>query len=328
MALFHDRMPSFTLAELSVPLPESDDLFRARSAHEWSAHMSKMYERKARQPVWSPRLPGLRELFCSFLGDHSHTLSASITPLHLRLLLQPLQTLVHQHRQILNCFSEGKSPTMENAAHMQLQEVHILLQRWYGLADWYLRARGSACSVIQTSLMMFHLISLNTVTDFGAIERMARGEPYGGRTPIADLEEALFHAGQALRLAKSFARSDEQPCWWAGCIYRASLVLWCDAVMQSRIDRRSYAQAEDRFALDGLTPDQQQIGKYLTKREGTPMLTMLNGSLIGLESESAILTYCVQILGMGTRTRFNEGIAAKVSQLARRRELSHLHCGL
>lgn len=327
MALFHDRIPSFTIAELSAPLPEDDKLFRARSAHEWSVHVNKTYEWKSRQQFGGARMPGLRELFCLFFGDSMHTLSDSMTPLHLRLLLQPLLTLVHQHRQILNCFSEVKIPAMENAVHMQLQEVHSLLQRWYGLADGYLRVHGPPCAVMQTSLMMFHLISLNAVTDFGAIERMARGEHYGNTTPIARLEEALFHAGQTLRVAKSFARPAEQPSWWAGCIYRAGLVLWCDSVLQSRINGRSYQQSDDCFALDGLTPDQQQIGRFRTTREGTPMLTMLNGSLISLRSDSDILKYCVQVLGVGTRTRFNEGIAAKISQLAKRREMPHLHCG-
>ncbi|MGG6498065.1 UNVERIFIED_CONTAM: hypothetical protein NY603_34585, partial [Bacteroidetes bacterium 56_B9] len=51
----------------------------------------------------------LRDLFRHFLDDEMIPLGIEMTPLQLRLLLHPLQALVHQYSQLLTCFSESRS---------------------------------------------------------------------------------------------------------------------------------------------------------------------------------------------------------------------------
>ncbi|KAK0890417.1 hypothetical protein LTR02_014731 [Friedmanniomyces endolithicus] len=337
MSLFHDTAPLFSVTEFAAPMPDTDRLWHAKSAAEWSSIFEQVHEFSGGfSSVGSGARPlSLRDLFRHFLDDEMIPLGIEMTPLQMRLLLHPLQSLVCQYSQLLSCFSDtlGKrtqSPRAMTAAstRVRLEEVQSLLQRWFDLAERYLKA-NPMCALMQTNLIVFHLISLNAVTDFPEIERLARRESVDGtyqqlvwrhKRCIADVEEAVFHCGQVFRLVRSMPRGI-RPSWWAAAIYRVGLILWTDSLLQkdaaSPNANGMFPVSGPSFAIDALPADHPLIVRYLTKREGLPCVTKRDGSSMPIDQAFAMLQHCVEVIDEGAGTRFSDGIRAKLDRLSR-----------
>ncbi|KAI5361129.1 hypothetical protein Slin15195_G122420 [Septoria linicola] len=340
LALFHDTIPLFAVSELAAPMPDADRLWQAKSATEWSSIFEQVHEFSGGySSVGSGARPlSLRDLFRHFLDDEMIPLGIEMTPLQLRLLLHPLQALVCQHSQLLSCFSDARSARTQHqtrtvsasSTRHRLEEVQSLLGRWFDLAERYLRA-NPICAMMQTNLVVFHLISLNAVTNFPEIERLARRENFDGtyqqlvwthKRCIHDVEEAIYHCGQMLRIVRSMPRSIRPP-WWAGAIYRAGLVLWTDSLTHKeqsspRNNSGMFPSVPGpSFAIDALTADHPLIVRYLTKREGVPCVTRRDGTQMGLDRAYPVLQHCIEVIDEGISNRFSDGIRSKIDKLAR-----------
>ena len=337
MSLFNDTAPLFSVTEFAAPMPDADRLWHAKSAAEWSSIFEQVHEFSGGySSVGSGARPlSLRDLFRHFLDDEMIPLGIEMTPLQLRLLLHPLQSLVCQYSQLLSCFSDAMSkrspsPRAMTAAstRTRLEEVQSLLQRWFDLAERYLKV-NPICPLMQTNLMIFHLISLNAVTNFPEIERLARRENYDGtyqqlvwthKRCITDVEEAVFHCGQVFRLVRSMPRGIRPP-WWAGAIYRVGLILWTDSLLQKETGSPGnggmLSVPGPSFAIDALPADHPLIVRYLTKREGVPCVTKRGGSQMSIDQAFLVLQHCVEVIDEGAATRFSDGIRAKLERLAR-----------
>ena len=57
--------------------------------------------------------------------------------------------------------------------------------------------------------------------------------------------------------------------------------------------------------------------RYLTKREGTPMLTKRDGTQMAIDNPFGVLFHCVDVIAEGVSTRFSDGIRAKLGRLAK-----------
>ncbi|KAF2429557.1 transcription factor Cmr1 [Tothia fuscella] len=335
VSLFRDTAPLFNVTEFGAPMPDADRLWHAKTGMEWSATFEQVHQlSNGYSSIGSGARPlSLRELFRHFLDDEIMSLGIELTPLHLRLLLHPLQSLVCQYCQLLSCFSDNlgarqrtKSVTAAST-RCRLEEVQALLQRWYDLADRYIKS-NPGCAMMQSSLTIFHLISLNAVTNFPEVERLARKEGFDGsyqqlmwihKRCISDVEEATFHAGQVLRLVRSMPLNIRPP-WWAGAIYRVALVLWTDSLTHTESISPAtglFPVPGPSFAVDSLAPDHPLIIRYLQKREGVPTLTKQGGSQIPLDHAFTILSHCVEVIDEGISTRFSDGIRNKLERLAR-----------
>ncbi|PIA91701.1 hypothetical protein CB0940_09637 [Cercospora beticola] len=339
LALFHDTAPLFAVSEFAVPMPDADRLWQAKSAAEWSSIFEQVHEFSGGySSVGSGARPlSLRDLFRHFLDDEMIPLGIEMTPLQLRLLLHPLQALVHQYSQLLTCFSESRSSRNQSqpravsasTTRNRLEEVQSLLGRWFDLAERYLRA-NPMCAVMQTNLVVFHLISLNAATNFPEIERLARRENFDGtyqqlvwthKRCIHDVEEAIYHCGQILRIVRSMPRTVRPP-WWAGAIYRAGLVLWTDSLTHKeqsspRNNGMFPSVPGPSFAIDALPADHPLIIRYLTKREGVPCVTKRDGSQMSLDRAYPVLQHCIEVIDEGASNRFSDGIRSKIDKLAR-----------
>lgn len=340
MALFHDTAPLFTVSEFAAPMPDADRLWQAKSAVEWSSVFEQVHEFSGGySSVGSGARPSsLRDLFRHFLDDEMVPLGIEMTPLHLRLLLHPLQSLVCQYSQLLGCFSESRSSRTQgqtravsaSSTRHRLEEVQSLLGRWFDLAERYLRA-NPLCPMMQTNLIIFHLISLNAVTNFPEIEKLARRENFDGtyqqlvwthKRCIHDVEEAIYHCGQVLRIVRSMSGGTRPP-WWAGAIYRAGLVLWTDSLTHKEQSSPHNNNGMfpsvpgPSFAIDAFTADHPLIVRYLTKREGVPCVTKRDGSQMSLDRAYPVLQHCVELIDEGTSNRFSDGIRSKIDKLAR-----------
>ena len=263
-------------------------------------------------------------------------LGIEMTPLQMRLLLHPLQSLVCQYSQLLSCFSESMSSRNKSvraltaaSTRARLEEVQTLLQRWFDLAERYLKA-NPMCAMMQTNLVLFHLISLNAVTNFPEIEKLARRENTDGsfqqlmwvhKRCISDVEEAVFHCGQVLRLVRSMPRGIRPP-WWSAAIYRAALILWTDSLshngnQSSPANGGMFPVPGPSFAIDALPSDHPLIVRYLTKREGVPCVTKRDGSQQGIDRSYPILQHCVEVIDEGASSRLSDGIRSKLDRLSR-----------
>jgi hypothetical protein len=335
LSLFHDTAPLFSVTEFGAPMPDADRLWQAKSAQEWSEVFNQVHEFSGGySSVGSGARPlSLRDLFRLFLDDEIIPQNIALTPLHLRLLLHPLQSLVCQYCQLLSCFSDTMASRSRHRAvtaastRVRLEEVQALLQRWYDLADRYNKA-NPMCAMMQANLVLFHLVSLNAVTNFPEIERLARREGFDGtyqqllwihKRCIADVEEAIFHCGQVFRLVRSMPRGIRPP-WWPGAVYRVALILWTDSLTHNENLSPSngvFPPSSVTFAVDGLPAEHPLIVRYMGKREGIPTLTKRDGTQMAMDNAFTVLTHCIDVVDEGVATRFSDGIRGKLEKLAR-----------
>ena len=339
MSLFHDTAPLFSVTEFGAHMPDSDRLWQAQTAAEWSEVFNQVHEFSNGYPsVGSGARPiSLRDLFRHFLDDGiviQDVQEIHLTPMHLRLLLHPLQTLVCQYCQLLSCFSDSIASRSRNRAltaastRVRLEEVQALLGRWFDLAKRYMKS-NPVCPMMQANLVMFHLISMNAVTNFPEIERLARREGVDGSYQqmlwmhnkcVSDAQEAVVHAGQVLRLVREMPRGIRPP-WWPGAVYRAALVMWTHSLAHNESfspnQQRQYQPPTATFAVDRLPSDHQMILRYLSRKEGTPTMTKLDGSPVPLDNGFGVLSHCIDVIDEGVATRFSDGIRSKLEKLAR-----------
>lgn len=336
LALFHDTAPLFSVTEFGAPMPDADRLWQAKSAMEWSTTFEQVHEfSSGYSSVGSGARPlSLRDLFRHFLDDEMMAMGIEMTPLQMRLLLHPLQSMVCHYSQLMSCFSDSlasrnKTRTVTSAStRCRLEEVQSLLQRWYDLAERYLKV-NPPCAMMQANLVMFHLISLNAVTNFPEIEKLARREAFDGsyqqlvwihKRCIADVEEAVFHCGQILRTVRSMPRSVRPP-WWAGAVYRAALILWTDSLTNKEPPTPNsngmFPVPGPSFAVDALPADHPLIIRYLSKREGQPFLSKRDGSQVPMDHAFTVLTHCIEVIDEGAANRFTDGIRTKLDRLMR-----------
>ena len=248
LGLFHDTAPMLAISELQCPLPGPESLWMATSVDEWSSNTQKIYaggNTVNPQMLGAPPIsPSLCDLFQDFLQDNLGRRQNILTPVHMRLLLHPLQSLLCHIRQMLSCFSDAISSrcspsrgATKESTQLRLEEVQALLQKWYELS-MALQKANPGCHTTRCNLVLYHLISLNAVTNFPEIERLARREAFDGsywdlavrhKRCVSNREESIFHSGQVMRLVRSMPR-DQRPSWWSAAIYRATLILWIDSV--------------------------------------------------------------------------------------------------
>jgi len=341
LALFHDTAPLSSVAECTIPMPDADRLWHAKKVFEWSSIFEEVHEFSGGySSIGSGARPlSLRDLFRHFLDEEILSHGIEMTPLQLRLLLYPIQSLCFNVCELLRCFSDpfkrrhDSRPITTESTRKHLQQVQALRRQWFNLAERYLEA-NAICLTMQINLVIFHLISLNAVTDFYEVEKLARRETIETtyvrlictyKRCIADAGEAVFHCGQVLRLIRMLPRGIRPP-WWSAAIYRVALILWANATMQAETTTSSDALGPPPgpfFAIDDLQADHPMIVQYLTKQEGMPCVTKLDGSQIEIVHATLVVQHCIEVIDEGAATRFTDGIRAKLEKVARIHRTDH-----
>ncbi|KAF2456248.1 hypothetical protein BDY21DRAFT_58967 [Lineolata rhizophorae] len=330
LSLFHDMPPRLAITELNAAMPDVDALWTARSASSWSKLFDSVYGKSHAETACSPI--SLYELFRRFMNQESYSpLLPEPSALQLRLLLHPLQGLVCHLHQCLASLADGESRRQSQRLVTQLEEVRALLGRWYTLySNGGLMSKDvEECSPVGCStLVMFHLISLNTTTYFPDVERLARGEISTAKFrqtslgSIRSMEEAVpqmrFHCGQVIRLLRMLP-GRSRPQWWAAALYRVALILWAAAVVSDPLASDHPAMkyiGNDRFPIDAVEPEHPSIVRYLGCREGVATLSKRDGASVSLDSSTSVLSHCLDFLDEEVMaTRFTDGIRARLSRL-------------
>ncbi|KAI1389458.1 uncharacterized protein F4822DRAFT_398405 [Hypoxylon trugodes] len=334
LSLFHDTAPMLSTSELCAPLPGPELLWMSANAEQWIAAVQSIYGCTTNvnpQLLSTPSLtPSLYDLFQELLNDSLARRQGTLTPHQLRLLLHPLQACLYHIRQMLSCFPDVMSPrrlsnrgAIRNSYETRLNEIQGLLQKWYELTITYYKAHPT-CAISKTNLVLYHLISLNAITNFPEIERLARRDDFDGsywelslrhKRCIYQREEAIFHCGQVYRLLRSMPR-DRRPSWWSAGVYRATLILWTDSI--SRLDPNFQKRDElgSPVAIDQVTPEDPAVIAYLWKEDGVPVLTrQRDGVSATLEKPTDVLEYAIKTLEDGVSSRLSDGIRRKLIAL-------------
>ncbi|KAH7374165.1 hypothetical protein BKA64DRAFT_688802 [Cadophora sp. MPI-SDFR-AT-0126] len=341
LSLFHDTAPILSITELETPMPGSEQLWLAKDSAEWFVALQHQQTSTSGNGTdWInfdslvvPQ-PSLYDLFQDMLHDNINRRYDKLSPLQLKLLLHPLQSLLCHLRQVLSCFSDffgsrrGTRTITKASTLLRLEEVQSLLQNWYELCLAHTKTTPS-CPVTHANLVFYHLISLNALTSFPEIERLARKEYFDGSSRELSLrhkrcihqpEEATIHCGQIIRLICSMPR-EGRPHWWSAALYRAALILWVDSL--SRIDQNAQRMEKgEPFAIDSVMPDDPAIVSYLWSGEGIPVLTNEEGRHFKLSPEE-ILNHCIELLDQGVALRVSNGIKRKLQELARNWRLEY-----
>ncbi|KAM0279233.1 hypothetical protein ACHAQH_004690 [Verticillium albo-atrum] len=364
LSLFHDTPPMLAITDLQCPLPSPEALWMSSSSEQWQANVQNIYgppTSSSSQGATPSLTPSLHDLFQDFLHDNLARRQPSLSPHQLRLLLHPLQALLCHLRQMLSCFPDvlpsqhqASSTVTKSTTLQRLEEVQALLQKWYELTVVIHKANPN-CETTRCNLVLFHVISLNAVSNFPEVERLARREGLEGslwelsmrhKRCIFNREEAVFHCGQTMRLVRAMPL-DRRPCWWSAAVYRAALVLWADTVttldpnfqtaqqqMQSGSSSpaSSHAQEQRRpesiaptslnlnasiVVIDKVTPEDPSLIGYLwSGGEGTAMVTRRDGQTIGLDNATNVLEYGIGIINEGFTCRIGDGIKRKLASLS------------
>ena len=324
-----DVAPIMSISSLMTIMPDMDVLWRAKTSREWL----EGYERVNGTP-YKPRM-ALCDLFRFFLDGSLGNPNVQLSPIQLRLLLHPLQSLTIHLRQFLRSFPEGSSNRKgsramnKSALRSRFEEVQSLLKQWYALARRCPGDLADDCVATSANLIVYHLISLNTVICLPETEKFASSEPGSDSLRHAswlqascteNAEEIFFHCGQTLRFLRLIPE-EVRPPWWPAAVYRAALASWMTSMANAEARNLLSSlsrEANQHFALDSLAPEHPSLMRYLNSGEGQPMFTKGDGTMISLEEPRNILPYYVEMLSEQQTTSFKEGIQSKLARLAER----------
>ncbi|KAI1199648.1 hypothetical protein F5X97DRAFT_332514 [Nemania serpens] len=328
ISLFHDTAPLLAVSDLCASLPGPEQLWTSADPTQWSAVMQSMLNYSpisTPQPV--PSTPSLYTLYQQFVcSDADSTQLTSLTPHRLRLLLHPLQTLLW-HLQEMTFYSSDTSimsamaPTSANKppAINHQEEAQSLLQKWQKLSHLYLEANPT-CVATMANLVLFHLISLNSLTNFSAIERLARRDdfpwepaPQRGQY-IYRIEETIYHCGQVIRLVRTMP-ADRRPVWWSAAVYRAMLILWAHSLLPPDPTVSLGPDSQPPVVIDHVTLGSPDLYAYMWENTGIPVLSGPNGSTMSIDKPLDILNYAINLIQEGLSTRFSDGLIRKLIAL-------------
>jgi len=334
ISLFHDTTPKLSITNLNAALPDLDTLWHSRSAEEWARAWETIYFSLDFNLHSNP--PSLRETFQKFVNREAWILKFDFSPTQLRLFLHPLQALICNLHQCLNCFSDsGNNRQSQQRLMTQLEEVQSLLQQWYVLCSRSIQKSEAFDLNTSVNLIAYHLISLNTITSFPDIERLARDEmqqadfkqSFWARVRCVDeAPQIWFHCGQVLRLVRAIPESNK-PLWCPMAIYRVALIIWATSIANANVQSPSESinavvamgSSEDTFMIDGLKPEHTSIVRYLRYQEGVPVLSNKDGGLVSLKIPENLLRHCLEVLSEEeSTTRLKNGIKSRIERLIRR----------
>ena len=130
ISLFSDTPPLLSVVNLNAPMPDSETMWQASSALEWFQEVEKNHGQVFNCPM------SVCRLFSRFVDGELGHAANRLSPYQLRLLLHPLQALVCQLRQFLECLPDGSThgktarAVSKVATKARLEEISGLLQQW------------------------------------------------------------------------------------------------------------------------------------------------------------------------------------------------------
>lgn len=330
LSLFQDTPSRLSLTDIHVEIPEDDILWKCKTAEEW-IHLVMNKYKNAQSSEGASSLPVLFRRFMSE-GASMNVPKRGLSPLELRLLLQPLQRLMCNLHECFTCFSDAGNNRQAQRLVNQLEDSQALLQQWYTLASRAPQRPSHFCVATISNLITYHLISLNAMTCFQEVEALARAEikhdafcaSFWARRFVDDKAQILVHCGQVEYLARMIPRQCRPP-WWPAAIYRVALTMWATCIANASTSTSSSISPEEtslqqHFLIDQLMLEHSSIVRYVRFGEGVPMLSRTTGGMVSLTPDN-VLQQCMEVLEEGSDWKavaMVDGIHSRLAKLAER----------
>lgn len=334
ICLFHDATSTsfFSISSLNKPVPSLEPSCTAQFAGT-----------RGQDPAYGDRadasLPWSLSEWVSWFKETNDVRSSTtaVSAFTLRLLLCHLQDETTRLR-----FAVDATPTVRQSHRglrhssrvllsVQVLEIQELLHIWYDLAKASAGQTDTASSpAMAANLALYHLVTLNTLVSFSAIERAARAsskDVHGASHPrcwkrayhLENPREIFFHCGQVLRNICSVPEAS-RPAWHAAAIYRVALIAWATSKCHYVPDIDLRMDIQDTLFLDMLSPEHPTVVAFLHQEGAQAAFCDANGTATGMEDAEGVLRHCARALNTDGRakTRFALGIQKKLETLAQR----------
>ncbi|VUC32966.1 unnamed protein product [Clonostachys rosea] len=314
-ALLSSVSSPLSSAEMTLPLPAARSAWLAKNGPEWRDTCQSQ--------------PDLRVSWADCLGDVSHLrqlpacCDTNVARLAVVCALFPtLRAYQHSHKSTAKDVSKTREwILLEDSQHRWLSKT---LENIHGS----LRVPFSNSPPSSTVFLAVELASLHLQTWVDQLELLA------GKEGLADAQEAyrllqtrwidsqdsrqaLWHAGQILRLARAI-QPEAMSDFVAVCVYHASLCIWAYGTIQERTRRDGSSHRQHRpatleptsappFDDSHIIIDQEEtidVQRWILHGNGNPVVAGCKSvgrrSPVSLSSTEALMQLCV----MTVRSRF------------------------
>lgn len=279
--------PLIAHAELHIPLPFSRKLWDTKTATQWkSVYLQSTSIPSKPPPSLTQTLQDVSILsrfrdqidfalagFLSVHGMFSIVMDCNRArhgpSLHLRTLV--FQTWQHELQQILEQF--------------EIAAVEPLKSSIPGIA------------LIYQAVSLTLYIPLGDLEVFAGKEGLKRSsDVYEGtikHISPTNLRQAIWHAGQVYRIAKSMPQ-ESLTSFCATCLYFAALALWMYSTVSTGDGNRGDVEKQDIFALDAEI-DSAALRPFTISGYGTPVLSSVEQPVY-LDNKAAVMRLFQQVL--------------------------------
>ncbi|KAJ9130732.1 C6 zinc finger domain containing protein [Pleurostoma richardsiae] len=285
--------PIISYSELSIPLPESRELWMAEDADQWKALFL------SRPRSHSPQLNLL-----DFLQQPTELPENHDVHLSSLIILYGLWGMIWQHLQLASTLKRpGHTSPCVALRHQELLQT---------LHHFRINLHGCQSPPRPDTALLLELLHMHLHMHIGEMQLFAgKGDIEDARRVLPSLQQwvdssesrqAIWHAGQVLRAANDFP--PKQLCrFYAIAVYHAGLTLWVYGVIsQCRVVRdKSFSQNPGAHAvcLDG--PECPATQRFITLGKGIPGVGFRQGTdpaigLVPLSDHEAVMDVVVDTL--------------------------------
>ncbi|KAI0021456.1 hypothetical protein F4780DRAFT_737475 [Xylariomycetidae sp. FL0641] len=298
--------PTMSYAELTLPLPESRELWFARSANEWKKQFL------LRSAGRSKRVPCLGDLLrdVNLLTANHGRLDAQYT---ISIYLHAFWNLIYEWRQLAavhrsNPFSDNYQAGPNSILNSRHQELCRTLSSFQLVtADWH-----TALSAQES--LLFNLIMLNLHVSLDDLQLFAgkEGEDQARRIyPVlqqwsesSEARQALWHAGQIVRQAKMYPPGHLKD-FHAVSVHHAALAIWTYGVVtKATRNTPTPAVSQEAVYIDGA--ESTDVQQFIGFGQGRPVIRGSHGHRGGhAESSLEDPRHCMEIVQEVLHSNFN-----------------------
>ncbi|KAI8632365.1 hypothetical protein F5Y19DRAFT_420849 [Xylariaceae sp. FL1651] len=300
--------PTMSYAELTLPLPESKELWFAKTALEWKQEYLARCAGQSKRP---PCLGDLLRDINSLTANHRRLDTQYAISIYLHafwnLIFEWRQlSAVHRSNTFLNNYQAGPNLIL-NSRHQELCKALSSFQ--LVTADWHASFSAQEALLLNLILMNLH-VSLDDLQLFAGKE----GEDQARRVyPIlqqwsesTEARQALWHAGQILRQAKMFPPGHLKQFYAVG-VHHAALALWTYGVVTKATRNQSTTNiSQETVYVDGL--ESTGVQRFIDFGSGRPTIRGVrcdDGQ--GIEATLEDPRSCMEIAQEVLRMNFNTG---------------------
>ncbi|KAI1128422.1 hypothetical protein F5Y10DRAFT_240667 [Nemania abortiva] len=299
--------PTMSYAELTLPLPESKELWFAKTALEWKQeYLLRFASQTKRPPCLGDLLRDINLLAANYQRlDTQYTISIYLHAFWNLIFEWRQLSAVHRTNPFQNNYPTGPNLIL-NSRHQELCKALSSFQ--LVTADRHASFSAQEALLLNLILMNLH-VSLDDLQLFAGKE----GEDQARRVyPIlqqwsesSEARQALWHAGQILRQAKTFPSGHLKQFYAIG-VHHAALALWTYGVVTRATRNQPTGNMSQQVVyIDG--PESTEVQRFIEFGQGRPTIRGVrsdDGQNVesGLEDPRSCMEISQEILRMNFNT--------------------------